>query len=588
MSASISIWTRLEPRPRSNDLSGSLAAPLRDPLWFLTRQWQVGEFQGRDAGSLAYVDYFGSESHLPRFTIKGTTQNVDPNTPLERQTLAEPFTPDLSLRVELAQLFDDFLVTRVPDPTVRAKLRAAFFAQAQYVLQDLPDTDELNPVDPATKRFLAVCLLRSLDGYALYQLAQSVAGGLAVPDTITTIQSEKAMIASALGDLLARVTGVFGVLGTGDPAAWTSPRLEYELAVVAADPGGQGNATLAATPDSNGEFDWYSFDATAVNTSAAEAAPNPIHRTIIPGSARFPSMPNPRFWYIEENTLSYPDVEPTPTDIIKLLVTDIMLVHGSDWFLLPFDQTLGTAVLTKGLVVTDVFGHRNLVSAANQPSQPAGVNRWTMFSTTDDSQGLEHLTNYFLVPPSPLSLAQDGATLEDVRFARDEVADMAWAIERVTESPIGEPRSGRERDAEIDARQNLPPPPPGDPSAALVYSVESTVPANWTPLLGVLANPPDPSSVVLERAAMLHPTTTGVGVVLPLGRFLQPSDVSPPAPPRFVEEEVPRDGLQLVRAVSRSRWYDGSTHLWVSRRRLAGAGESQSGLRFDSALVNQT
>ena len=40
--------------------------------------------------------------------------------------------------------------------------------------------------------------------------------------------------------------------------------------------------------------------------------------------------------------------------------------------------------------------------------------------------------------------------------------------------------------------------------------------------------------------------------------------------------------------MTRSRWLDGTTHLWVSRRRLAGAGEAQSGLRFDSALPNQT
>ncbi|HLZ10220.1 MAG TPA: hypothetical protein VKT80_16640, partial [Chloroflexota bacterium] len=271
----------------------------------------------------------------------------------------------------------------------------------------------------------------------------------------------------------------------------------------------------------------------------------------------------------------------------KLLVSDMMLVHGSDWFLLPFDQALGTAVATKGLVVTDVFGHRTLVQAANQPSHPAGLDRWAMFANTDDSAGLAQLSNYFIVPQSPGTLAQDGAALEDVRFARDEVADMAWAIERVTESPIGEPRSGRERDAEIDAAQTLPPPPAGDPSAVLKYQIESKVPANWIPLIGVQASPPDPS-IQFEKAAMLHPTSSGVGVVPSLGRFLSPTDLPVSTPYRIVSEEVPRDGLRLTRTISRSRWIDGSTHLWVSRRRVLGAGEAQSGLRFDSALPNQS
>ena len=264
---------------------------------------------------------------------------------------------------------------------------------------------------------------------------------------------------------------------------------------------------------------------------------------------------------------------------------------------MPFPQDIGTAVLTKGLVVTDTFGHRNLVSAANQPSQPASLDRWAMFAVTDDATGQQQLTNYFVVPQSPGPLAQDGAVLEDVRFGQDETASRAWAIVRVTERPLGAAFPGRARDALLAATQDLPPPPPGDPSAVLKYQIESTVPVNWFPLLGVQANPPDPS-IQLEESAMLRPIVTSgtggggptlsVGVAPPLGRFLNPSSVPSSSPYRIVAEEVPRDGVQLVRAVSRSRWLDGSAHLWVSRRRVLGAGEAQSGLRFDSALPNQT
>ena len=44
-------WNRLEGRPRITDFERSLRAEVRDPLWFLTRQWQFGEFQGEDAAS---------------------------------------------------------------------------------------------------------------------------------------------------------------------------------------------------------------------------------------------------------------------------------------------------------------------------------------------------------------------------------------------------------------------------------------------------------------------------------------------------------------------------------------------------------
>ena len=48
---SITTWTRLEPLPREGSLARSLQAQVRDPLWMLSRQWQVGEFLGDDAGS---------------------------------------------------------------------------------------------------------------------------------------------------------------------------------------------------------------------------------------------------------------------------------------------------------------------------------------------------------------------------------------------------------------------------------------------------------------------------------------------------------------------------------------------------------
>jgi hypothetical protein len=48
------------------------------------------------------------------------------------------------------------------------------------------------------------------------------------------------------------------------------------------------------------------------------------------------------------------------------------------------------------------------------------------------------------------------------------------------------------------------------------------------------------------------------------------------------EEEVPREGLRVTRSHQFTRWIDGSSHLWVGRRKGVGRGEGSSGLRFDS------
>src|SRR5712692_2808392 len=74
-------WNRLEGRPRSADFERSLRAEVRDPLWFLGRQWQYGEFEGEDAGSpidarIAYETY-----RLDGYTVDGETGPYDPTTP---------------------------------------------------------------------------------------------------------------------------------------------------------------------------------------------------------------------------------------------------------------------------------------------------------------------------------------------------------------------------------------------------------------------------------------------------------------------------------------------------------------------------
>ena len=46
-----SLYLRIEPRTRGDDLTPGLAAAVHDPAWLLARQWVMGEFDGEDAGT---------------------------------------------------------------------------------------------------------------------------------------------------------------------------------------------------------------------------------------------------------------------------------------------------------------------------------------------------------------------------------------------------------------------------------------------------------------------------------------------------------------------------------------------------------
>jgi hypothetical protein len=99
---SLTIWTRLEPRCRDADLTTALQARTHDPLWFLARQWQLGEALGDDACSPILAAVTTTESVLNRVAAGTTGATVLPRgTPLEafiEREAVRPSTPDIEYR----------------------------------------------------------------------------------------------------------------------------------------------------------------------------------------------------------------------------------------------------------------------------------------------------------------------------------------------------------------------------------------------------------------------------------------------------------------------------------------------------------
>src|SRR2546428_6478788 len=107
---SITFWNRLEPRPRSTNIGPALGARIRDPLWMLTRQWQLGEFQGEDAAAPAYVQINTTAGRLLGWQKDPQSFEAVPDgSPLEPVVVREDFSPDLASRVEVGQLFETVL-----------------------------------------------------------------------------------------------------------------------------------------------------------------------------------------------------------------------------------------------------------------------------------------------------------------------------------------------------------------------------------------------------------------------------------------------------------------------------------------------
>src|ERR1043166_8977452 len=78
------MWNRIEGRPRAHDFSKALKAEVRDALWMLTKQWQIGELNGDDAGTPAFAKIHITSSQFDQFKADSHEQQpFETNVPLE-------------------------------------------------------------------------------------------------------------------------------------------------------------------------------------------------------------------------------------------------------------------------------------------------------------------------------------------------------------------------------------------------------------------------------------------------------------------------------------------------------------------------
>jgi hypothetical protein len=594
-------WNRLEPRPHVSQLEASYTARVRDPLWFLTRQWQMGELEGEDAGGPAYVQCKMTTSPIVAWTPPtGPRRNLDLGVPLEPQMLSEPVALDLPTRIELAQNFELLLAESLSTSQLTVVVDAFRQEMPITIIGDDEDPSVLpfNPVEAVTQRYFDFFAGQISDGGKILGLARAISDGIVPAPAIPGADGGgpvEAGIRAALSKLLVWTMETLGVIGKGDPITWDHERLQHRAQVSVVSPT-TGTENYSVAPGPHGRLDWMAFDYLGHEASEIQhediTQPRTVQTTIVePGHVRFRGQAAPRFWAFEPNELVLPDLRPDKRDVMKMMFIDFMMVHGNDWYMFPLEQQVGTIGQIEHVIVHDVFGHKTVVKRAETADNEAGVlpanERWSMFVASPVSgTPPAALFNRFLLPSSVGIAAQGGSLVEEVLFTRDEMANMAWAIERTMVNRLGEARHGNERHAAIVGPPTPPTPPTGD--LPLRYQIANLPPIHWSPLFPVPI-PGDAFAIALERGAVLRPDPqhpSQLVLVRALGRIMNPQAIGAGQLYRIPEEEILRSGVRVRRQFSRTRWVGGQTVLWQGRRRQAGSGESSSGLRFDRAEPN--
>ena len=191
---SVTTWTRLEPQPRDATLARSLQAQVRDPLWFLARQWQVGEFAGDDAGSPVQATLGISSRPLTGYRAGPPGQVVaalDNATALETQVERVPVHFKLRGSVQLGLLFVDL----VDDAALPAGTTAAFLSAFPIASSD--PTPNLAGTDALQLR--AVATGRAIDGEALFRSIQADRASQVADPPLPPEASNPAVAASSTG-----------------------------------------------------------------------------------------------------------------------------------------------------------------------------------------------------------------------------------------------------------------------------------------------------------------------------------------------------------------------------------------------------
>lgn len=607
----VTVFNRLEGRPRTLSFDRALRAEVRDALWMLSKQWQMGEFRGSDAGSPAFAKVLIDTTRLTKYRPDDeATQAFEYGIPFEGKVERRPLPlrsggrpVALDLRVAMgrywlkliapvgdyAQAFIDAYPIASPDPT------------------DAADAD-LCAHPPVWEMFAALSG-HAMDGGALYEHLTANAANHAY-DGVAGIDTGDYM---ALDECATRFLGwierLFLLPPPAGDDAWIPSKLEYQFAASApvtdagtgggaGEDSGAGERVYVAEEYYQEALDWYSLDRDAatkalpdVPGSNVTGLPPGVPRTMIPVPVSFAGMPNTRWWTFEDRRTNFGDINAATTDLAKLLFLEFALVYSNDWFVIPHTLPLGAIATIRAFAVTNTFGERIWITAADSGTAD-DWHRWSMFSINVRGEPDSAADASLLLLPTAAKVQASDPT-EDVLLIRDEVANMVWGIERSVPTATGDTERGIEA-----ARETLTfyqaqisaggPPPPGPvANAPISYRVMSTVPENWIPFIPVHVDGSN-REIQLQRAAMprvLEGDPNPPAKVMPRTRLLrQGLDDTPPQPYFVFEEEVPRAGTRLFECYQRTRWTDGRVYLWLRVRRQTGRGEGSSGLRFDELV----
>jgi hypothetical protein len=531
----ITTWNRLELDVQHVDpdrgLDAGLEAQLADPLWLLARQTQLGELRGEDAGSPIAVRATVNAHPVTHLDAGGTTTAVPPGVPLE--ALIEPEADQVDVRWRarggelLLALLDEHRVG-IPAARVRTALPWSYSGDTTG--------DAAIHVQLASRRWP--------DGAAI---ASAIASAR-LSEMLDAAPADRAAL-----DLVSTAWMSWWQTRTRPHAGdtWQPERLEHDASLRAALP--QGTVRLRSPEYPGGRLDWDDFVVERVD-AAAPGAGTMQRVDALPIPLDVPGMPVVRFWELEDPRFDPGRISVGPGELGTALIVETALTYAADWFLVGVQLAIGALHHITTMQVLDTFGLVSTLRPVDDVRPDAGWALWRVNAHT--GARLPHL---FLPASTPTAL--QGDIIEEVLLVRDELANVAWAIERTTADELGRP---------LRRAPAAPPAPSPATAADLLYEPLPRLPTDRIPLVRIA----DDDGARLRRA-------TGVGTMQASptrGRLLTAGFT-------LRDDELGREGLVVTRRWQLALDTTGRRWLWCTRARNPGAFQPSVRLAFDELVA---
>lgn len=637
----------VESRARKADITEALRFRIHDPLWTLSRQWQMGEFRGNDAGTAMSVRCQVASTSISWYGMgNNATTKV---TGLNNETPLEPIVEQINreitplVRVESATYFCSLLASS-EIPKDRAD-RIIQRLKEQYPLKNVTEDKRSSLEDEDVRAFTASRNTRLLkfarafsskafDGYALYVdlSANKLAGG---NDIISGVAQ---LFIGVRAKYLDWFRNRYLPKGSNNVSAWNVQELGYHFT---AD---NSIAKYTSGDYVGGRVSWYTFDVASMKESQSVLEQKNYkrkdveRRTIdsLPVLASYPGAPNKRLWEFENRDVymgNSKDMQAKGNVAFMQYAT----MYGNDWMMCPLKTEIGQYIEVERVEVFDTFGIRSeIVKRAGMDDEgPTSFGqRWQMFTNTPYYMSIyngmtkklkDRFANGLLFPPS-LVRTLEGEPLEEVSLLRDEMANMVWGVEtRIADgcgssldanllaSEVGQYMEDEYDKKVAETREKLAAMSVtnvqvDDKTVTEVesgyksdykYSLMNSVPLNWIPFVPQhLKSEKERKKydgfqggreTILRRGKMPYFFKKYLPV-RPLSSILQvekvkKSDGTDGEKPFFInEEQVQGVGTVIRKNCQRSRWLDGRTFTWMGYSKQIKHTQGVSGLEFDNLL----